>query len=519
MKIKELFAETYSNLKSKIYKDYSKRWNYRETNPYQIAIALDRQYTIRALEELFYRLGESQVTLGRVLEFKAVLTERAKRVIGTDRIYMHATSDPLNRLCEKLAEELVSSLLIRACKLKLLLPMIETKNDMDLVDLDESEAESDPDDRMRMHEYVLGDDDKTLINVYDCLAASTEDGKLKHTNTLANGKTKYLSATESMRVIGHSLSSRMYHESIQQLYKIKNEGQNVGAAIKRLIEKLEAGGERRGGGTAGSAGPVAIEGIREFYHVVCSLSAEQKSTLFMAFATNNIIASTFAGVWLRLLRRFVLCGYGGIELSINDVEDIALYLGNVVDDMKQFICVEQAASDFSRILSHHQELFDLYPENIELSIATSINFYVSQVETSGNRVQNELRRKYLMVSSSYGDEGRKRFMKQAYQNLITTVPDLQWAMKDVIGFVDIVGKNHINGIIKNGDDVQQILKVLTPEQATYFLNNVLETDYAIQPPQRNRHVYFFRSGSHKRRREEEVKDHSNERDVRVRARY
>jgi hypothetical protein len=487
------------------------------------AIVLEAEKTLSKLENLFYRYGHKKASITTLKPFTTLLKTRWDYVQGTPFSYTHASTHDfslITDLCEVLATELSTSSFSPHCKIKLLMPSIITQNEVRLTDLDEEQASLPTEDRLQLHQFVLSEDNKHIIEVFECLTDAKEDGTLKHTSALLNNKVKLLNESEKQEVIQHSSRTKNYHKLLQELFHLKNHGENIGAAVNRLITKLNQGGMHgHRGGTNDVAGQDALIGIKDFFNYLLALEEDEKEYLFGCFATNNVIAMSFEVCWLHLLFRAALV-HQVIELSEIEVHAIFETLSSSVSDPSIAIaCVELIAKDLNNILNNHQELFDMYPRNIESAAYTAVTIKEAAINNAKQALQTALTSTdtYLVLPSS-SKENPERLQKQFYNSLINDIDTLnkvltgmnyqehyslfhhilgRKTLQDIINnatslqkilanclvvdthivLLQALGKDYLQTILPNAKEIRKIIDVLSHMQYSTFFNDILGKDF------------------------------------------
>jgi len=158
----------------------------------------------RSIHELMYLLAEYthsslEVTEENVGPFFNFLRKRWERIQNTDAIYSHRYYTHANQICIKLANYFATVTSFKPYEL--LMPSL-TKREYDY---DE-----------KLNTVILSDDNKTLIDVFQCLqeAHTKKNTQLKHTHPVCNKEC--LSELERDRVIKHSSFATHYWDAISR---------------------------------------------------------------------------------------------------------------------------------------------------------------------------------------------------------------------------------------------------------------------------------------------------------------
>ncbi len=509
MKINELMAEIIQKVIYENSRGYENRFRRNvESMLESKALDLERKDALKKLDALFKTHGEKEATIENLQPLKNFLTQRWDVIRGTDSAYCYTCRNALTRLCVDIAE--VLSPIFSQHKFKLLMPTISTKNEVSLKELDEDDEDAveSENETLQLHAFILSDNDINLINVFDCLSYASEDMQLKHTHVLAENKKKLLSEEEKKRVINHSLESKAYYDAIWELHEVKVNGQNMGAFIRRLIDRLKVGGERGGrDGTAETAGQDAIQGIKEFYEFIKTFDAAEKKKLYSCFSTFNCIAMTFELCWSHLLSRAAIDGK--IEVPETELANIIELLS--LNPMNSVPCVELISQDLERILNNHPELFHTYPQNEEISTRVALDMCQSRYQEAQDNLFESLKEGENLVIYRYGDQGKKRLLVQFYKSLIKNLDDLKVVTIEVpflhrlVLFRDVLGKEALQSIIKNVADLKKVLitlldisihvsffNILGKEYMQSLVENVDDLNEIIQVLCQSQHMIFLR---------------------------
>jgi len=263
-----------------------------DRNPLRMAEA---QLTLSELESLLAQYADSTQTLSRqVLQpFQDFLANRWERIQSTDACYPHAPDDPLNQTCLWLARELGKFTSPDQGSHQLLMPGIDPSSYTD------DELHEQP-----LHRFILTDDNRSWISVWDCLDSATGDGILKHTSCLdASAKPKALSAAEQERFLQHSPEGARYYQAIMNVVHLRQDiSKGVpGPRVQALVDGLLAGsikGVGPGKGEEDNSGETANAAIVQFSEFLAPLDQSTKDRLYALKAPG--ISDSFKDLWDRL---------------------------------------------------------------------------------------------------------------------------------------------------------------------------------------------------------------------------
>ncbi|MDR3492595.1 MAG: hypothetical protein P4M12_11260 [Gammaproteobacteria bacterium] len=481
MKIKELMADVIHKIFNENREFFGNRFRRNMLSIIENkAIDLERKATIKKIDFLLLKQGDKEATKENLQPIIDLLSQRWNVVRGTDLAYVYSFRSSITSIYLKIAE--ILSPILHEHKYKILMPTISTKNEVSFADLNEDDVESieNGNKALQLHEFILSDDDSTLINVLECLQFAKEDMQLKHTHILMKNKMKLLSESEKERVINHTLQSQAHYEAMQQLHDVKVKGANAGAFIRRLIDKLKAGGESGGrDGTANIAGQDASGGIKEFYDFLKTVNKEEKKTIYSCFSTYNSVAMTFELCWLHLLSR------AAIE---NKIEIPEIELSNIIEllslnPMRSVPCVELIAQDMERIVNNHPELFQLYPENKEISKRVALEMCESRYEETKEDLVEFMKNGNAQLLYKHGEEGKVNLLKQVYGYLVGDITDLKKVVLEIPYlyrlplFKEGLGKERLESLVKHTGDLKLILESMLDAEFHAELFSFIGNDF------------------------------------------
>lgn len=310
-------------------------------------------------------------------EILELLALRWKRIEDSDAQYLHDFTNPANRVCITIAT--ILGQMLQRPYLTLLMPSLLTIEPSAYITCNYTEP-------LNLRELIISDCNQRLISLPDVLDFAQEDALLKH-NSLFEGKQKCLTVTEKERFLSRHPNIRSCYEALNARMAFKYHGDTVGAALKRLIEGLRAGGRKvLGFNHEYDSGKNANESIFEFNQYLETLDDEVKTTLMSAkkFDRYDVDQNpkwlSIDSLWNRLART-----------NDSDYQD-AIY------------CVEIVAARFEEVLNENPGLYDLlsYQGSASQNMAT-LN---EQVEHARVAVNDALAS--LQTHRSYGIAGDKK---------------------------------------------------------------------------------------------------------------
>lgn len=231
---------------------------------------LEEYITCIELTELLNgHTAEEVLTLEALQAWKEFFKKRWQRISYSTLVYTDNTVSLLNQTIIDLAYLFQGELQISWAQL--LMPTLESSiSQITATDLIEND--------INLPSIILSDDYKNFIEVESCLAFAVEDGLLKHTQILEEGRPKQLSSSEKKRVIEHCDESEKYYEAIQKRHKFKHNEKTLGACLQLLINGLRSGGVSRAGEEL-NAGEIANVAILNFSTIYNSLSPSVQAEL------------------------------------------------------------------------------------------------------------------------------------------------------------------------------------------------------------------------------------------------
>ena len=183
-------------------------------------MALERWRTLTDLEACLSSPNVDEEAL------KALLKTRWTRIRGTALAYTEQPFDSVNQLCYAIAQKLaplpstieeLNALPVGVGPYFLLMPSLVVAADVGYDNIH----------NLRLHEFVLSDDDTRYIPIVDCLsdARTNDDGDLRHVVSKTNDEFPKLTPTEVARVVNHSKYTNDYYCTIQAFRPFNHEVQ------------------------------------------------------------------------------------------------------------------------------------------------------------------------------------------------------------------------------------------------------------------------------------------------------
>ena len=289
--------------------------------PIRNILFLEAQCTILELKNLLDQLPDEEVSFQTLQPFLEFLKQRWERISNTCLAYPYGYSNSsATQMCLTLAETLAGALsqlhhlskpedVVNAgiSSYQLLMPTVTTKESL----MGTLFTGSD----LKLHEFILSDDNKRFIEVKECLSASRGDGILRDTSEVgADKKNRQLSADEERRIGTHSNIANKYYNLMKKEVHLEETGKSVGSYLRRLQKGLIGGGKTEGaheGATDDGAGHTARLAIAEFGEFFNRLDQKEKD-----FLLNKIIG--FKSLWNSLSAQGQTLGTC-VELASKDI--------------------------------------------------------------------------------------------------------------------------------------------------------------------------------------------------------
>jgi hypothetical protein len=345
--------------------------------------AIEKQLSL--LRQLMAENNEKELANGDVHLLEALFADYYNVVKKTQYVAPHDPQSKLTIAYLTLAQELET--ITGKSRYQYLLP------DVNVVEY-EASSMSLHDHELKLTDFVLSDDDTSVIEVLASLDFAVDDGVLKHTR-LFDGQMRVLSDAEAKRVIHHSKEAKDYWDAIQEKLNIELNGSNAKAALKRLINYLARGGEHgHRGGEEQNAAADANVGIQEFFAWFNALDTNDQALLSamtapgMSYTLGNLLS----------------------RLSTPTVVNL--------DDTR--FCVELIGGNIDRIVAHHPELSDI-PSVTNAAVATSVMLEQAEthVKDARERLEIEMQSQRYQVTRGSYPESEIYFL-----NNISRIPDL-----------------------------------------------------------------------------------------------
>ena len=229
---------------------------------------LESRYTLFRLSEILkFRYHDTESALVSFLKCRADIVK------SRDIHYLHDFVNPANMACISVAREL--SRIRGTPYLGLLMPS--------LLDIStDSYLTSSYSEDVLLPDIILSDCNTRIIHIRDVLDCSQDDGWLKH-NSLFLGEIKKLSPSEINRFLSRDKTIQDTYDALLSRVNFKLYGDTVGAALKRLIQSLRAGGVKaKGLNVDYDSGREANEGILVFHEYLETLDPEIRLQLMSA---------------------------------------------------------------------------------------------------------------------------------------------------------------------------------------------------------------------------------------------
>lgn len=333
---------------------------------------LEARYTLFCLKQCL-----STYSRNHEKEIMEIFAARWKRIQDSDAQYLHDFTNPANRACIAMATRLGG--LLRRPYLTLLMPSLLVVNPSAYI----TYSYTDP---LNLHELILSDCNQRLISLPDVLDFAQEDALLKH-NSLFDEEQKLLSVTERERLLSRHPIIRTTYEALNARMIYKYHGDTVGAALKRLIEGLRAGGRwSRGPAHEYDSGREANEAVFDFHQYLTTLDDEVRTKLMSASKFDRYDNDqqptwlTIEILWGRLARL------------------------NGTDFTQTIFCVEIIANQLEEILNENPGLYDLLSyQGSATQNMSALNEAVHNARVAVNRALASLQK-----HPSYGLSGDKK---------------------------------------------------------------------------------------------------------------
>ena len=333
---------------------------------------LESRYTFFVLKKIFKSTHYETIHI----PLKKLLETRWNRIAHSDINYCQNHNSPINTVCIAIAKALANQ---NTSYLVFLMPSLAYHHPA-------SYLTSSYEDDIQPHECILNDDATRLIHIPDVLSFSKVDGILKHNYLSENNTVKRLTESEQTRLVRRHPSISECLNAIHHRLTFTRFGNTTGAALRRLIDGLNDGGEHNGHDEL-NAGESANLAILEFARYLETLDTETKNHvlalgLFDRFTTHVPEVHTIGGKWKLLSEP-----RGRRRATFSDL----------------IYCVEMIARELEDILAEHPGLYETTSCK-----DTSINTLAAlsnDIETALTQVEQSLAD--TTFDLAYGKEGEK----------------------------------------------------------------------------------------------------------------
>lgn len=286
---------------------------------------IEARYTLFRLNKIFREVEHEKVHQPLI----RFLADRWDCIQNTDYQYTHDIQNPANILCCAIAKALANE---NNPYLVLLMPTLRTIPVSDYIVCSYEE------DEVELSNCILSDDNQRLIDIMSVLDFAKEDGHFRQ-NSLKEGTVIYLSPNELNRMMSKSNAVKYAMEMIQERICFMHFGNTAGAALKRLIDGLRAGGSFAEG-TEHDAGQNANIAIIQFRDYLKELDRRTKKMvlnagIFDRFRQESPELKTVRKSWALLCRP------------------------KQTNYMSSNFCVELIADNLCEILDKNPGLYDL----------------------------------------------------------------------------------------------------------------------------------------------------------------
>lgn len=486
-----------------------------------------------------------------VLQLIEYFKRRWEWIRQTEHSYWYAFGSETTRFCLTLATEIAATAFTDLHPLQILMPTLNLYNEIDQIHLKDAEKdaelfiEKDFDNekqychltgrshyfsnytrstsseeifqriklyieykyKLQLSQFVLSDDDKYPINVIDCLNSAEEDGILKHTNKMLDGKQVALSLTEKKRVESHSIQAANYYYYIKKYVDTKQLATSLGGAINTLIMQLRYGGENGGlDGTAFLTGKQVKLGTKNFYNFLQTLSSEQKQILFQCCLAKNdcySISANFETCWLYLLLAntdviadaigLTACdegspNYANLKNTYSlEIEKLQKRFNECRESKIKTLCVELLASDLERILKVNEELlYKIIPQANALAKNICLKSQRDIIKANYDLLAKEILNPFPRRNNEHAYENAKtRLTNNVIPHAIRNLHQLVEVNNGITGhnrkaeyfYSNYIGKECLCKHIKTSEDLCFVLKETVLTGAQENLISTLGEDY------------------------------------------
>lgn len=225
--------------------------------------------------------------------FKQFFADRWERIKDTNLSYTVNPHVPFNALCFEIATYIAKYANENINPFQLLMPTIELKdNDVSGTSLDEKD--------LTLNDFILSDDNKRFIDIFECLRLAEKDGTLRHMS-LFKGEAKDLSKAEAQRIIHHSEYTKKYYKAITKRAYFKKDGEGFGQKLERLVDDLRKNGAK-GSGTEDKANEKIYKVIWDFDAWMNSLPDQELTFLKSLKTEPGVLPKNFGEIWLGILK-------------------------------------------------------------------------------------------------------------------------------------------------------------------------------------------------------------------------
>jgi ankyrin repeat protein len=282
-------------------------------------IEFESKLTLKELKDCLAVVADDQSHLEQSL--KNLLAARWERIRKTPSCYTQAPFNPVNCLCLELANILaplpnepdeIDNLLINQGPYFLLMPSLAAAKDISGANIHQ----------YKLHQFVLSDDERLFMPLQLCLnyAVDRQQDIMHAVSTVESaGLADYekLSPTEIERISNHSTVAQEYLASILSLQKERQQANDLGPQLSRLVEALRNGGAKKRGQEYDSGAP-ANEGIVAFSKYWDTLSKEQQDATYKKYPVLKDLIGRLMRPNAANYRETTFC----VEIIANGIEDL-----------------------------------------------------------------------------------------------------------------------------------------------------------------------------------------------------
>lgn len=300
-----------------------------------LAETIERKISISALTNLLKAYQSSSDQEANAENMKPLidfLNDRWMRIRFSQMAYPYSEQLPLNKLALELASNLTNIVKNESGRYGLLMPTITvTYNAISDTRLS--------DKTLKLHQFVLSDDQTRFIDVAECLESFRKTGSWVQTS-MSDGKTIPLTPNEIKRVINHSVLTWDYRNALVEYDKMKNSKVSVGSLLLDLANGLERGGIK-GKGKEEEAAEEATSAIKRFSDFLDLFTEEEKKSFFNLEVKLFGKTYTFRELWFERI----------IPDKKIDLTDIRY-------------CSNEISSTIRKLVQTNPQLYDIVPKDL-----------------------------------------------------------------------------------------------------------------------------------------------------------